>query len=411
MRYMSPLARITAGFLSVVLLSALGYGGTRIAMGALTQHEVFTVALGETGQGLVSGSDVKARGVIVGQIGAIELTDDLQALAEIKLDPKYRIPERSQFVITSKTLLGEKQVEVRFDGSIDEGPFIAAGTLIDDPEQVVEFENVLGTLSELAEAINPEDLVTVVDDFFGSFEGQGPAIARSVDEGARAAATFERSLDDQVANNRDLALVAEELSDKGDTFNRLGRATRAGMPTLTENQARIRELLFDLSAFSEELDSTFTLNRRDLDRMIISGDNVVRLLGRYDVEFGQLMSGLVSYTEKFGAGWQGPGIPGQAARFEALLKGDIFHEICMIPEPLRSEIPECAGHGGGGGEEPPDNPLPVDPGDLPVDPEDVLPTELPLPPAESADDLLSPRESSVDGIDSILRGLTGGGSR
>ena len=411
MRDMSPLARITAGFLSVVLLSALGYAGTRIAMGALTEHEIFTVALGETGQGLVSGSDVKVRGVIVGTVGSIELTDDLKALAEIKMDPEYRLPERSQFVITNKTLLGEKQIEVRFDGAIDEGPFIAAGDVIDDPDQVVEFENVLGTLSELAEAINPEDLVTVVDDFFGAFDGQGEAIARSVDEGARAAAVFERSLGDQVANNRDLALVADELSDEGDTFNRLGRATVQGLPTLTENQERIRNLLIELSAFSGELDSTFTLNRRDLDRMIISGDNVVRLLGRYDVELGQVMSGLVSYTEKFGAGHQSADFQGQAARFAALIKGDLFHELCLIPEPLRSAIPECAGEGGGGGgggePAPPDLPLPPlpDPDDLPDLP------DLPGAPAESADDLLSPRQPASDGIDTILRGLTSGGGR
>ena len=408
MRYMSPLARITAGFLTVVFLSAVGYAGTRIAMGALTEHQTFTVALGETGQGLVSGSDVKVRGVIVGTVGKIELTDDLQAMAEIELDPQYKIPKRSQFVITNKTLLGEKQVEVRFDGAIDEGPFIASGDLIDDPDQVVEFENVLGTLSELAEAINPDDLVTVVDDFFGAFDGQGEAIARSVDEGARAAAVFERSLDDQVANNRDLALVADELSDEGDTFNRLGRATVQGLPTLTENQERIRTLLIELSAFSQELDSTFTLNRRDLDRLIINGDNVVRLLGRYDVELGQVMSGLVSYTEKFGAGFQSADVKGQAARFEALIKGDLFHELCLIPEPLRSAIPECRGEGGGGGggPAPPDLPLPPlpDPGELPD-----LPDLPDLPAAGTADDLISPRQPADDGIGNVLRGLTSGG--
>jgi hypothetical protein len=122
------------------------------------------------------------------------------------------------------------------------------------------------------------------------------------------------------------------------------------------------------------------------------------------------MSGLVSYTEKFGAGWQGPGIPGQAARFEALIKGDLFHELCLLPEPLRSEIPECAGEGGGGHgpPAPPDLPLPPlpDPDDLPDLPD--IP-DLPTAPAGSADDLLSPRQPADDGIGTILRGLTSGG--
>ena len=403
MRTMTPLARTTAGLLVVVFLSAVGYGGTRIAMGALEEHKIFTVALGETGQGLITGSDVKVRGVIVGTVGAITLTDNLQAVAEVKLDPRYQIPERSTFVITNKTLLGEKQIEVLFGGAIDQGPFIAEGQRIDDPDQVVEFENVLGTLSDLAEAIDEDDLVTVVDDFFGAFDGQGPAIARSIDEGARAAAVFQRSLDDQVANNRDLSLVAQELSDEGDTFNRLGRATVQGLPTLSDNEAEIRELLDELSTFSTQLDATLTINRRDLDRMIIAGDNVIRLLGRYDVEIGQVVSGLVSYTEKFPTGYQDQGVEGQAARFTALLKEDIFAEICLLPEPLRSQIPQCAdrdgggGGGGGGGDDPP-----IDLPDLP---------DLPDFPAQSdAASLISPQVEVDHGIGSILeRSLQAGG--
>ena len=408
MHYMTPLARITAGLLLVVLVSNVGYVGTRYAMGGFDRPMTFTVALGETGQGLVDGGDVKVRGVVVGEVGKITLTKDLQAVAQIRLRPGYRIPQRSQFIVTNKTLLGEKQIEVDFDGPISQGPYIAANERIDDPDQVVEFENVLGTLSDLAEAIDEDDLVTVVDDFFGAFDGQGPAIARSIDEGARAAAVFERSLDDQVANNRDLSLVAEELSDQGDTFNRLGRSTVQGMPTLTENQEETRALLIALSEFSDELDSTFTVNRADLDRMIINGDNVIRLLGRYDVEIGQIMSGLVTYTTKFGPGYQGKGITGQAARFEALIKGDIFHELCLLPEPLRSEIPQCNGEGGGG-HEPPD--LPIDPDDLPDLPDLPDVPDLPSSGADSAEDLVRPQQPSRNGLDSILDGpLTDGGA-
>ncbi|HVM20067.1 MAG TPA: MlaD family protein, partial [Egibacteraceae bacterium] len=145
---------MTAGLLAVVFLSATGYLGTQAAMGYFNTYETFTVAFGETGQGLVTGSDVKVRGVVVGHVGVIELTDDLTAVAEIRIEPGYQIPERSSFLITNKTLLGEKQVEVRFDGSVDEGPHIVAGTHIDDPDRVVEFENVLGTLSDLMEAID-----------------------------------------------------------------------------------------------------------------------------------------------------------------------------------------------------------------------------------------------------------------
>ena len=409
MREMSPLARITAGALLVVFFSAVGYAGTRIAMGALEEHHTFSVAFGETGQGLVSDSDVKVRGVVVGEVGEITLDDDLNAIAQLKVEPRYEIPERSTFLITNKTLLGEKQVEIRFDGAIDNGPFIPEGALIDDPDQIVEFENVLGTLADLMEAIDEDDLMVVVDDFFGAFDGQGEQIARSVEEGARAAETFSRSLDDQVANNRDLSLVAEELEDKGETFNRLGRATNQGLPTLSENQEEIRRLLDQLSTFSKELDTTFTVNRPDLDRMIVEGDNVIRLLGRYNVELGQIMSGLMTYTSGFGEGFQAPGVTGQAAYFQALLRNTFFEELCHLPEPLRSEIPACAEEGGGGGEEPGGG---GEPG-LPELPDEIpdLPDGIPDPPSIPLPrDLVEPQMPQRYGLDSMLqRSLTSGG--
>lgn len=370
---MGPLARATAGLLSVVLISALGYAGTRIAMGALNDVHTFSVVFGETGQGLIAGSDVKVRGVRVGTVGKIELDDQLRAVAEINLDPKYELPERSTFVVTNKTLLGEKQVEVTFPGSIDNGPYIAQGELIDDPDRIVEFENVLGTLATLMEAIDEEDLMVVIDDGLGAFDGQGAEIARSVDEGARAAETFSRSLDDQEANNRNLSLVAEELGQNGDTFNRLGRSANRGLPTISQNQVEIRNLLNRLSRFSESLDATFTVNRDDIDRMIVEGDNVTRLLATYDVELGQVMSGLVGYTEKFGPGFQHPSFPGQAAQFQILLTQEaVLAELCILPKPIRDAIEECA-------KQPKDDPggvLPPLPDGLPDIP-DEIPDEIP----------------------------------
>ena len=405
MQAMGPLARATAGLLSVVLITAVGYAGTRIAMGALDDPFTFTVALGEIGQGLVSGSDVKVRGVVVGEVGEVTLDEDLEAVAEVNLRPGYQIPERSTFTVTNKTLLGEKQIEVTFDGSLEEGPYVAQGDVIDDPDQVVEFENVLGTLATLIEAIDEDDLVTVVDDFFGAFDGQGAAIARSVEEGARAADVFSRSLDDQEANNRNLSLVAEELSDEGDTFNRLGRSVNEGLPTLSRNQAEIRRLLGDLSRFSTQLDSTFSVNRPDIDRMIIEGDNVTRLLARYDVELGQVLSGLVDYTEKFSTGFQHPAVTGQAARFQILLTEEaLFSQLCVLPEPLRSEIPDCADapeppEGGGGG-----------PGGLPIpDPPDLpgLPDGIPDPPLTLSRELVDPQAPTRLEIDAMMQRALG----
>lgn len=341
---MSFAARAVAGALALVLLVDLGYLGTRAALGAFRDRYELRVVLGELGLGVVSGTDVKMRGVVVGRVAQVELDEDLRAVATLHLDPGNPVPERADFLVTGKTLLGEKQIEIRFDGPFDRGPFLADGAVVADPGRVVEFEDVLAHLSRLFGAIEPEDLAVVVDDFFGAFDGQGPVIARAVDEGARAASTFVGTLDDQVASTRALALVMTTLADEGDDFNRLGRAIAAGLPTLSDNEGALQVALDALGRFSDELEVTLRVTRPDIDRMMVQGDSVTRLLAVYAPEVGELVSGLVAYTAKYGVGFRNPGVTGQAAYFQIILEGvDLEAAICEgLPPELRDRLPGCA---------------------------------------------------------------------
>lgn len=378
---MSIGARAVAGALCLVLLGAVGYVGAQWALGAYDEHYRVNVVLGELGQGVVEGSDVKIRGVLVGEVGSIELTDDMRAIAELVLQPHLSVPERAVFAPTGKTLLGEKQIEISFDGSVTEGPFLADGATVSDAARVVELQDVLGALTDLFEAIDPEDLAVVVSDGFGAFDGQAEAIAQSIDEGKRATEVFVRSLDDQEEGLRDLSLVAETLGQVGSEFNRLGGELNAGLPTITDNQIPLRSLLDDLTRFSRVLNATLVLDRERLDRLIIEGDSVTRMLFAYRPELGELLSGLADYTSYFNQeGFTAPGVPGVAAGFIQIIPA-FDEEICHnLPPELTDPLPACGGEGG----RPPAEELPEAPTDLPVLPGDggqdggVL-LELPLP--------------------------------
>lgn len=340
---MSATARALAGAICIALVGNVALLATLAALGRFRPTYDVDVVLGELGQGIVPGTDVKMRGVLVGEVSAIGLDDDYAATASLSLRPRYRIPERAVFQVTNKTLLGEKQVEVVFDGPFDDGPYLADGTLVDDPGRVVEFEDVLAELAVLLEAIDPNDLAVVFDDLLGAFEGMGGQIGRSVDAGAQAASVVAGTLAEQVASTRDLSLVAEALAGQGGEFNRLGGAVLEGLPTLSDNQERVRVLLDELAGFSRVLDVTFTVTRPDLDRMLVAGDNVTRLLFDYRVEVGELITGLVSYTENWGPGFSAPGIVGHAARFQIIIDPGLLSELCHgLPEPLSAAMPACA---------------------------------------------------------------------
>lgn len=341
MTAMSRPARVTAGALFAVLLAALAYLGGQWALGEFDDTNVVEVTLGEVGQGVVPGSDVKMRGVIVGEVGEVTLDDDLNAVAELVLEPPHRVPERAEFAVTGKTLLGEKQVDIVFDGGWEEGPFLADGARVDDPDRVVELQDVLAELNDLFDAVNPDDLGVLVSDGLGAFDDQGPVIARSIEEGARAADTFARSLDDQTAGLRDLSLVAEELGQRGDEFNRMAEELVAGLPTLSDNQPGTRRLLDELSRFAPVLDATLTVDRPSIDRMLVNGDSVTRMLFAYRPEVGELVSGLADYTEKWDTGFESPATTGPAARFIAFIDVGL-QEACQAPG-LAEILPACGG--------------------------------------------------------------------
>lgn len=393
---MTTTAKAVAGSVALLAMLAFGYLGAQYGLGAYDDDYRVSVVLGELGQGIVEGSDVKIRGVLVGSVGEIELTDDLQAVVELVLEPDVRVPERAVFAVTGKTLLGEKQVEIEFDGPLAEGPHMDPGTLVADADRVVELQDVLADLTELFEALDPEDLAVLIDDGLGAFDGQGPVIARSIDEGARASEVFSRSLDDQVPAIRDLSLVAETLGPTGPEFNRMAGEMNAGFPTLTDNQLAFRSLLGDLDRFAVTLDATLTVDRANIDRMIVQGDSITRMLFAYHPEMGELLTGVADYMEKFsGGGFNAPDVIGEAAPFQLLIT-TLDEEICHnLPAELTDPLPICGGDGGRitPPDAPVDLPLPV----LPNDSESEL-LRVPAPPG-----LLTPEVPTRLGIDSLAR--------
>lgn len=407
--------RVVAGVIVIVLTAALAYGTGQVALGALANTSTVSVLLGRTGQGLVEGSDVRMRGVLVGSVARIGLDDGLDAVAELELDDGVVVPDRSTFAITSKTLVGEKQVDITFDGDVAMGPHVADGDTITDRSRVVEFQEVLSELVSLFEAVDSDDLMTVVNDGLGAFVGQADAIGRAIDQGSRATSLGVRTLDDQVPAIRDLSLVAEEFGTSGPEFNRLAGELNAGLPTLTDSQEEFRLLLADLERFSRVVNATLVVDRPELDRLIVQGDNVTRMLFAYTPEVGELVQGLRSYTNKFNGagGFQHPTVQGQAARFQIIVdQREFIGLLCSeLPEPLAEGLPTCDADGGGG--------LPVTPDDLPglpLDPDLLPPVEVPeadpgglLPlDLEQPQDLLSPDLTERLGVDEALRSSLGG---
>lgn len=341
---MTTLHRSVAGAIGMCLIGALALLGLRAGMGAFEDTTSVWVTVGEAGQGLVSGSDVKARGVVVGEVGEIALDDDRRrAVIELVVDEGVALPQRSTFSITGKTLLGEKQVEVDFDGPIEHGPHLADGERVDEPDRVVEVEDLLGALQPVLDDIEVDDLAVVTDELLGGLADSGDDLARFVDRGAAATGALRGSVGDQTAAVSAAPRLTDELADRADDVNVLSERLVAGLPTISRDRDGLARLLATAESVASTGTETLVGTRADLDALIASGASITRVMGAYSQQVGEVVEGLALYGSRFEPGFTAPGVRGQALRLQIMFHGDDFAApLCdELPDELAEQTPGC----------------------------------------------------------------------
>ncbi|MDG9687288.1 MlaD family protein [Streptomyces sp. DH18] len=160
----------------VIAALVLGYLGVRYAdLGhyvGLRSYYTVTVQLPQTG-GLYTHSNVTYRGVSVGRVGPIELTDDgVEAELRIENDAPP-IPDSLTAVVANLSAVGEQYVDLR--PTRRDGPFLGNGSVIDEADTSTPAPptDVLTSVDDLASSVDLESLRTVVEEFGAAFEGRG----------------------------------------------------------------------------------------------------------------------------------------------------------------------------------------------------------------------------------------------
>ncbi len=333
-------------------LAVLLIAGGRLAIHYVNQldagYQVLAV-LGESGPGLNVGSDVKVRGVLVGEVVDLAFEDGrAQALLEIR--PDERIPRHVEVVVTAKTLLGPKQVELRPGGPLAP-PFLEHGdTVSADPDHgPTEVQDVLHELEDLFADIEPAQLATLVD-ALGSFDVEdGEILARNIELGAELADFGARTADDQLARIGAMADLVEALAPRAQDINRLAATVPEWTSLLPDRQADVRASLDALSAFSVGLAELLEEEEQRIGRLMVLGDRIGAVIEPRVHEIGNLIHGVYRYSRMFGqhGGSLDDGTEHAMFRVHVGEEGT-FRQFCeSLPDPLRAAAPGCVAQGDG----------------------------------------------------------------
>lgn len=259
------------------------------------------------GQQLPVGGDVKVRGVLVGRIHDIVLDDTGGVTIEMRLNGSESIPEGSSAEIRSKTVFGQKWVEL-IPTDEAEGPFLEAGDVIPDErtKEPLEFERALQLGHEVISVIPLEDLAQTFNALAEGFTGQEGDARTAIDRGLVALRAVNSRSEELDLSLRQLREFSEWL-DENDTdllsfFESLDEANRALVGAAPE----FRSNLASAPVFFEDFAGFFELTEPELGRLVEDGATLAEIIAAQSQDLGDIIVNLESFTTVWNSGLKQP---------------------------------------------------------------------------------------------------------
>ena len=256
-----------------VLITLLGvsFTGARYAhLDRLVRATSYTVVahFPDSG-GIYQGGEVSYRGVKVGQVGKLELTDDG---VDVHLDidkSAADIPADTLAVVGNRSAVGEQYVELQ--PQTKDGPYLHDGSQIaqSDTSIPIATDKLLGDVSRTVNSVDQQALQTTLTELGEAFAGTGEQLQTILDSGTAFVDTADANFD-----------VTTALLKDG---NRV-------LTTQTQTEGAIRSFAKNLSLVTD----TLTASNQDLIKLLTNGSagatELREFLDRYGIDLGEVIS-------------------------------------------------------------------------------------------------------------------------
>ncbi|KOU47681.1 MCE family protein [Streptomyces sp. WM6378] len=230
----------------VIGVLVLGYTGFRYAdIGhyvGIRDYYTVKVHLAETG-GLFTHSNVTYRGVSVGRVGPIGLTDD-GVVAELHIDNSAPpIPTALRAVVANLSAVGEQYIDLR--PTAGGAPYLGDGGEIeqDDTATPAPVTTVLSSVNDLAASVPLDSLRTVVDEFGKAFEGRGDDLQVLLDSGTDFVKAADRALPTTTTLLADGQTVLSTQAEEGQAIKSFASGAQRLAATLKDSDTDLRRLI------------------------------------------------------------------------------------------------------------------------------------------------------------------------
>jgi virulence factor Mce-like protein len=328
----------------IVLVLLLGLA-VAVYQKAFTEVARVTLETDTAGNQLQEASDVKMRGVIVGDVREVAASAD-GASIELAIKPEYlqEIPADVTVRLLPKTLFGERFVALE----MPENPSperLADGDVIgqDRSENAIELQRVIDNTLPLLQAVEPQDLSYTLGAVAQALRGRGDRM------GANLAATGEYFGEINTVLP-ELQADISELADFGDTYNGAADDLLAVLDNLVITNSTIvdqREQLrrtFTVGATSANTLAGFLeTNERNLISLAETSRPVLGLFAEYSPIYPCLLEGLTRSVPRIGETFGADGDPALNLNIQVSFPPRNAYQPNDQPAYLDQTGPDCMG--------------------------------------------------------------------
>ena len=260
------------------------------------------------GSQLQAASDVKLRGLIVGEVRSVETTGD-GARLRLALEPEMvdLIPADVSARLLPKTLFGERYVDLVSPRAGAPADPIAEGDTIgqDRTAVAIELEQVFEDLLPLLRTVQPEKLAATLNALASALDGRGTRLGENLVLVDRYFKEINPKMPAIQADISGLADLASTYAVAAPDLVRAATALITTNTTIVAKEGQLAGFLAGTAGFA-----TTTADFLDADgRRIIQVGKVQRptleVFARYAPEYPCLASGMVNWLPNIDEAWRG----------------------------------------------------------------------------------------------------------
>jgi phospholipid/cholesterol/gamma-HCH transport system substrate-binding protein len=256
-------------FVAITLLG-VSYVGARYAqLDRFFYDDSFTVvAHFEESGGIFAGGEVTYRGVEIGRVSKLELTDagvDVHLAIEKSFDD---IPADSLAVVGNRSAVGEQYVELQPE--VDTAPYLRDDSEIAmaDTRTPIPTQKLLADISNTVSSVDQEALATTVDEMGKAFAGTGEDLQQIIDTGNSFIQEANANFDVTTALIRDGNTVLNSQVRSASAIRNFARELSLFTTSLAGSDKDLRQVIDDGSAAANELRTFLEDNEVDLGELI-----------------------------------------------------------------------------------------------------------------------------------------------